>query len=118
MYIYLYIIFVIIINSLSFYASFFYNCFIFFFLDGPRQSQANVSSSRLTSSKKSSSHKLETESTDDSDQEGNKNKTGTYYYCYYYDFITVIIGTIHIKITSSRIINYLIHISFIHYDTH
>ena len=48
--------------------------YLFIVVDGPRQSQASVIS--IKAAKKSSIHKLETESTDDSDQERNKNKTG------------------------------------------
>ena len=48
--------------------------YLFIVVDGPRQSQASVIS--IKAAKKSSIHKLEAESTDDSDQERNKNKTG------------------------------------------
>ena len=48
--------------------------YLFIVVDGPRQSQASVVS--IKAAKKSSIHKLETESTDNSDQEKSKNKTG------------------------------------------
>ena len=47
---------------------------LFVVLDGPRQFQASVVSIKAV--KKAFIHELETESTDDSDQERNKNQTG------------------------------------------